>query len=269
MVLSVDNIVIDFFLLRPSYREKLSALLSHLPAKYNIGIASWTSKKPGTFREQTSIRLPDGRSFWIGAALNGVTTSWGRCRVEFNPNKVGSCDVLHEVLSFLMGCTDPVQREVVRFDLAIDLPIPREHCLLVKDKRLYIERRHGKEITQYLGAKSSSTGRVKLYNKRLESKLDYDLTRLELTIDPSVPFSELAFPIVYFWDASKLSLNKVRITDTERYIIGAFLNGYGSLGDLGRKTKQKIQLLLDCYIQCVTVDPQDYAAIIDQVNSYL
>ena len=69
--------------------------------------------------------------------------------------------------------------------------MPRENCFLVKDRRMYIERRHGAEFTQYLGAKSSRVGRVKLYNKQAESNLDYPLTRLELTLDPQMPYVSL------------------------------------------------------------------------------
>ena len=164
--------------------------------------------------------------------------------------------------------TREVLRHVNRFDLAIDLPVDRQRCFLIKDARMYIERRHGREFTQYLGAKSSCVGRVKLYNKQIESGLDYPLTRLELTLNPNEPYEEVRFPTVYIIN-TVASGDDVRVTETDRFILGALLQGYGSLNDLGRKTRAKMQKLMADYVEQVEIAAEDYAAIRDQLNTYL
>ena len=173
------------------------SLLDKLPITHAVEVTHWNNFRPGSFREQFSIRFQDGNSFWIGAVLNGRKPEWGRVRLEFNANKVAEHEVFQLLLSYLVGNTRPMHRTVKRFDLAIDIPVLRQDVFLVKDNRAYIERRHGQEWTQYLGAKSSTVGRVKLYNKQVESNLGHPLTRLELTLDPATPYEKIKFPEVY------------------------------------------------------------------------
>ena len=261
--------VLDYTLVKPIVRELLAMALEKVSSQYDAQVISWTSFKPGTFQEQFSIRLKDGTSFWIGSALNSMSTIWGRYRMEFNPNKVGNHAEFKRLLGFFALHTSPMQRSVKRFDLAIDIPIERENCFLVKDRRMYIERRHGKEYTQYLGSKASTVGRVKLYNKQLESGLDYPLTRLELTLDPEEPFLNINFPKVFYQDNDKLCLDGLKATDTERFILNALLQGYGTLNDLGRKTRAKMEKLMAEYVHYVEITETDYAAILDQLHPYL
>ena len=143
LTLSVDNVVLDFELTTPAKRNSLMSLMDVLPIRHEVEVVHWNSFRPGTFKEQFSIRMSDGTSFWVGAALVSTSTLWGRCRMEFNPNKVASHDVFNVVLGFFLENTRPILRKIARFDLAVDIPIPRHRCFLVKDMRLYIERRHG------------------------------------------------------------------------------------------------------------------------------
>ena len=244
-------------------------VLDKVSSQYDAQIVYWTSYKPGTFQEQFSIRLKDGTSFWIGSALNSTSTIWGRYRMEFNPNKVGNHAEFKRLLGFFALHTSPMQRSVKRFDLAIDIPIDREYCFLVKDRRMYIERRHGREYTQYLGSKSSSVGRVKLYNKQVESDLDYPLTRLELTLDPEEPYEKVNFPKVFYLDNDKLCLDGFKATDTERFILNSLLHGCGMLNDLGRKTRAKIEKLMTEYVHNVEITEADYATILNQLQLYV
>ena len=243
--------------------------ISAIPILHAAEVVHWDSYKPGTFRDQFSIRLEAGVSFWIGVALNGSSVSWGRCRLEVNPNKVGAEPVFLEMLEFLNQVTRPVTRHIKRFDLAIDIPVPREDCFLVKDRRMYIERRHGAEYTQYLGAKSSSVGRVKLYNKQAESELNYPLTRLELTLDPDTPYEKINMPVVYCLDHKELRLDGIKLSDTDRFILGALLNGYGALTGLGRKTRKKMTELMEHHTTKIGVSEEDYTAILQQLDMYV
>lgn len=269
MTYSVDGIVMDFIIRDPAIREKLAFFLENLPITHHADVVSWQSFKPGTFRSQNSVKLDNGASFWVGCALNGVSTHWAHHRVEFNPNRVADSEVFRTVLRFIVENTREVYRSVRRFDLAVDIPIERGNCFLVKDRRLYIERRHGQELTQYLGAKSSTVGRVKLYNKQVESGLDYPLTRLELTIDPATPYDKVNFPEVYFLDTLDLCTDEIKATDTEKFIVNALLQGFGSLNDLGRKTRAKVKALLQEHVHSAEVPYEIYEAILSQVCQYL
>lgn len=268
LTLSVDNIVLDLYISAPAARTALMKLLDALPMRYAVEVTHWDSFRVGAFREQFTIAHQDGTSFWLGAALNGKKTEWGRVRLDFNPNKVAQHTAFQTLLLFLVKNTRPMHRIIKRFDLAIDIPVDRFDCFLVKDSRAYSERRHGQEWTQYLGAKSSTVGRVKLYNKTVEARLNYPLTRLELTLDPAVGYDEMAFPTVYAAFTAQISTDEFEATDTERFILGALLNGYGSLNMLGRKTRTKMERLLELYVQRVEISKSEYDAILSQLYRY-
>lgn len=266
-ILSVDNVVIDLYLSNYLHRDQLMKLLDQLPMQYVTDVQHWTSYRLGTYREQFSIRVSDKTSFWVGAALNLAKTNWGKVRVEFNPNKVADSEVFQVVFGFLVNHTHPMHRIVRRFDLAVDIPIDRMSVYLVKDARAYFERRHGKELTQYLGPRSAH-GRVKVYNKQLESKLDFPLTRLEITLDPAVPYKEIKFPTVYYIDNMQMQVDELKATDTERFILNAIMQGYGTTKQLGRKTGEKIERLMGQYVKYVEVSEVEYRQIIDQLKKY-
>ena len=123
----------------------------------------------------------------------------------------------------------------------------------MKDSRAYLERRHGREFTQYLGAKSSTVGRVKLYNKQAEAHLDYPLTRLELTLDPSILYEKINFPTVYYLDDLQMSFSSYKATETEQFILNALFQGCGTLDQLGRRTREKIKVLMADHVKKVEI----------------
>lgn len=268
LILSIDNVVLDVYISAPKTRDALMGLLDKLPLQYAVEVTHWNSFRPGTFREQFSIRHQDGTSFWLGAVLNGRKPEWGKVRLDFNPNKVAGHAVFVKLLSFLLESTRPMHRTIKRYDLAVDIPVKRFDVFLVKDSRAYIERRHGQEWTQYLGAQSSHPGRVKLYNKTVEANLTYPLTRLEITLDPKVSYDKIPWPTVYYLRTYQMEMDELKATDTERFILNALLQGYGSLNQLGRKTREKIRLLLDHYVGYVKVAAKDYNTIFYQLFSY-
>lgn len=233
-------------------------------------IIFWEGNKPGTFRKQYLFKLEEGASFWLGHGLIATGIHLDRYRLEFNPNKVANYKVFKTVHSLLIEHAREVATHIARFDLAIDIPVDRAKCFLVKDRRLYIERRHGAEYTQYLGSKSASVGRVKLYNKTVEAKLDYPLTRLELTLDPGTPFDKINFPKVYYLKSTCTnSTCDIKLTDTERFIINAILQGCGTVNELGRKTRAKIEMLMTKHVCLVSISSRTYKRVLEQLNSYL
>jgi len=105
-----------------------------------------------------------------------------RVVLEFNPNKLEYDDFteIHNVIRCLVDLT------VVRCDLAIDIPVPRQFANLIKDQRNYEYHDYNVNgITEYLGSRNN-TNYVKLYDKQKESGLEEPLTRLEYTCKPSL-----------------------------------------------------------------------------------
>ena len=243
-------------------------LLGKLPITHAVEVTHWNSFKMGSFKEQFTLRFQDGNSFWIGVVLNGRKPEWGRLRLDFNPNKIAGHEVFQLLLGYLMGSTRPMHRTIKRYDLAVDIPVLRQNAFLVKDNRAYLERRHGQEWTQYLGANRSTVGRVKLYNKMTESHLDHPLTRLELTLDPATPYGKIRFPTVFYLDDLQMCFDKARVTETERFIIEALFQGCGTIDQLGRRTQAKIKALMEGYAKQVEVNEQDYSRIVSQVYGY-
>lgn len=243
-------------------------LLEKLPITHAVEVTHWNIFKIGSFKEQFTIRFQDDNSFWVGVVLNGRKPEWGRVRLDFNPNKVANHSVFQMVLRQCVSSTRPMSRKTRRYDLAADIPVLRQDAFLVKDSRAYLERRHGREFTQYLGAKSSTVGRVKLYDKAAEAGLNYPLTRLEMTLDPATPYERVNFPTVYYLDNLQMSFSSYKATETEQFILNALFQGCGTLDQLGRRTREKIKVLMAEHVKKVEISREDYEQMIRQVKSY-
>ncbi len=112
--------------------------------------------------------------------------------IDFNPNKMNSNELL-EITNLLRWL---VEVEVVRFDLAVDVPVDRKFVHLIKDNRTYEYQDHNENgITEYLGTRNN-TNYVKVYDKTRESSLDEAMTRVELTCSFSMSESVKHFPSV-------------------------------------------------------------------------
>ncbi len=268
LTLSIDNIILDASITRPELQDLLKSMILNIGRGNSAQVVSWESRKQGTFRYQTSIQTDTDRSFWVGNGLISGGTLIDRYRLDANPNKVGDNVNFEMIRSFLVRNSRGGICKIPRFDLAIDLPVDRSQCFLVKDRRLYIERRHGVEFTQYLGAKSSQVGRVKLYNKAAEAKLATPLTRLELTLAPSTTYEDLNFPEVYVMDKQAMVLDGVKLSETDRFILNAILQGYGKVTDLGRKTRDKIKGVMANHLRKVEISRKAYTLILEQLTTY-
>lgn len=145
------------------------------------------SAKAFTYSVLFRVRVRNSTSsFSVGLGFNGLkSVDKKNCFIEFNPNRVGKSFELTYILGYLASlhiCLD-----LSLYDIAIDIPICKKYVSLIKDKRVYkkfIYDCEGVNVTEYLGS-TSDYGRVKLYNKTIESELDYNLTRLELTTNSS------------------------------------------------------------------------------------
>lgn len=223
------------------------------------------------YRHNFTVECDNGHTFWIGLCPNSekVTNNFKTVTVEFNPCKVG------EELTFFSHYKRLVSLSkfaplVKRFDLAIDIPVDRDRCYLIKDRRTYQEYRNSSlDLTQYLGHRSSG-GFVKLYNKAKELGIsDYGLTRLELTIDYEYSHFDIVqaiFPTVYVFDDYQLDIN---ITDTDKVLLLACLGNMEYLDMLGRKKREKVKGILADSTVTLTLDRNKYNDILAHIQEYL
>lgn len=161
-------------------------------------------------------------SFTVGLGFTGSEDNRRKGYIDFNPNKV--LGAVYYDGGFFRALSSPFDSEFVSsspsdlflevfrfiflhsksfhlstFDLAVDLKISRTQVQLLKDRRKYVQfRRTSEDFTEYLGCRSSG-GAVKIYNKSLESGLDFACTRIELTLD-SLQYDTWAAhtPEIYF-----------------------------------------------------------------------
>ncbi len=267
--LSVDKVAVDYMMNGPDALTALGRLLDNLPIRYAVNTRSWENFKIGSFRQNYTVTFQNGNSFWLGVALNSTKTEWMRVRLEVNPNKCATHASLLAVLAFLNGNTRPMHTTIKRYDLAVDIPVERDNAKLIKDGRVYSERRHGKEWTEYLGAQASHIGRVKLYNKQTEAALPYPLTRLEVTLSPSTCFEKIPWPQAYYIQRRQIEIAELSITNTERYILSALLAGFGSTKELCRKEREKMDTLMALYVQPIQISKHDYQLLLSNLRAFL
>lgn len=184
---SCDSVIVDFKLDKNKGQALLDFIQSRVLWQYDYferfgGIGRFKHSFTFDFGQKSTVTL------LIGLYGASGTLEADKVRLDFNPNKV-DCQELEDII---FHCRLWAKRSVlVRWDLAIDFPAPRRDFILVRTDR----RKRGLEevsddnFTEYLGRRNSP-GRYKLYNKSVESGLDYPLTRSELTCSGSWTASE-------------------------------------------------------------------------------
>lgn len=226
-------------------------------------------ERPGygirNYHENLVIVVDTGESFYFAVRPNTDAPSeyWETCKVEFNPAKVGCCLQFMEFYNQLIeGCK---WVDFKRFDVAIDIPVPRENVMMFKDIRKYTSIEYSAaNKTTYLGCRTQH-GQVKLYNKQLESKLEFPLTRLEITLDyAKCTYSEFKrlFPRV----VAMTSVENLK--DTDLVLCMACLEHEEYLRMLGRKMRKKIETLLHEASQELVPDEILYKEILTQILWY-
>lgn len=249
LIYSVDmlrltcQMTVDFFELKISSREPV----------YKEKLTSWTSTKIDTFYYNYNYNDGDC-SFWFGFIANREKTGKNKSlmnphttfnfTVEFNPNKVKDCSLLLHILSLSSSW------ELKQSDFAIDIKTNISNiCGLDKGKKecLMTYDCGGSDKTYYIGKRDN---RVKIYNKTLESSLDYDLTRIEITkYFDNLPLKNL-FAYSYngyvpelFISEFQLSLDDIKSDKTLFALVYAVTNGF-PLHDLSRDYKKKVKNFL-------------------------
>lgn len=262
---SLDMLTLEF-IIPHSDVQRLMTMYS-----MRINFTQWESKKLSVCRYNYSVECENENSFYIGFSPNWKKSEHGFVsgRVEFNPSKLADdltfISSYQELLSYVpFGFAKPV-----KFDLAIDIPVARDKIHLIKDKRTYEEYSNSNsDRTQYLG-KRNSHGRVKVYNKALEQKIDIDLTRIELTIDydkRSIDEIKKILPSLYLLDSFQFPLG---IVGTDKVILVAILSDLSLMRELGRKKQDKIKAYLADMQLNLTLDIDKYNKVLENIQGYI
>lgn len=205
VVYSIDMIrlQLDF----SSKKRSLSFQNYILSLKGNIVEIFPPSYKAYRYRYLYKIHCLNDNVFIIGLHFNGSGKDSNYLGfIEFNPNKVAHEKEFQDIFSSLQKfcfCAD-----IVRWDLAVDVPVRRDRCKLCLDDYDGVYRLHENSLldySQYLRERNKP-GYVKLYNKQIESGLDYELTRLEVTVGKKMlyhDFCEICPEVIIKGDGNK------------------------------------------------------------------
>lgn len=261
-IYSCDKVQLVF---RLRYGEG-QGLLDALAAAYWMEFDHRESRKQGSYRNQFSVKVGEGLSFWLGVGL--TTPAKPRptdgAKLEYNPNKVGGCRALLWLLAQLWQRAKVREACVVKaWDLAVDYPLPREALRMQRDARLYEEyTRSASDTTQYVGQRNAP-GRCKLYNKTVESRLDAVVTRLELTLAGGATPADVAdvWPVVYQLADVQTTTTIVALNDTDRFIFSTLLKEPDRIRELGRRKRAVMAALLSAARYTVKPDLDAVGAV--------
>jgi len=261
----LDKLTLDF-----EMSKKDAQCLMDLYSR-RVNFSQWESRKISVCRYNYSIECEDEKSFYIGFSPNWLKhDSYAvRGRVEFNPNKMLDDLIFLNTYMELKSKVPKCFLKVIKFDLAIDLPVSRDKVQLVKDKRTYEEYcNSSSDRTQYLGTRNSH-GRVKVYNKSLESKLNIDLTRVELTIDynkRSIDEVKKMLPSLYVLDSFQIPLN---INGTDKLLLIAILSDIALIKELPHTKRAKIKAYLADMQLNLSLDINKYNKVLANIQEYI
>lgn len=223
-----------------SYLNSLAVINTECEVKY---YPSYQQYKYRHMWEVKDLTAKESISWSIGLDLGRNADDKTKGYIEFNPNKCENSMLFSDFMKVFNLCTQS-GRELVRYDLAIDIPLSRHLCKLIrKGKTNYEFKVKDDGVTEYLGQRNTH-GRIKLYDKTVESKLDFPLTRLELTIGKGHKAFEI-FPTVWLYiDSIIPDFKGVELSTTQLVLVKLLReaeNPTEFLRLLDRHTKQKIE----------------------------
>ena len=243
----------------------------------NLLIRKYFNISPFKYRNLLAIQDTNTKhSFSLGLVYNDLNKTTNDCFIEFNPNKCineTNTGLAQPFLDYIKQHGSHI--ELVRYDLAIDIPIEREFVSLDKDMRKYtklwvtdveancsqivsdmkkkqihykidVKSKSLSNSTEYLGQRNKS-GFVKLYNKQIESDLDKPTTRLEITLDSISydKFIQVLPNISIYKNVSQADLDN--LNDTEKVLLKLLQQNSNCdlyLKQLGRKMQDKLKRIL-------------------------
>lgn len=248
--------------------QTVSSLLSSL--RYGSGGAygevtrDWLGKRISDYHENLTIALDNGSSWYFGVQPNCDSPNeyWTTCKLEFNPVKVQSVQFNEFYNRLIANCK---YLDFKRFDVAIDIMVPRENVMVLKDKRKQTTIEYSaSNKTTYLGCRGQH-GQVKIYNKQLEASLSYPMTRVEVTMDYENS-SYLEFKRVF---PKVLVLNDVESIDGSDLVLCLACREHDDyLRLLPYRRRKKIEALLEEASQSLLPDEVCYKGILSEILWY-
>ena len=267
---------LDMVRLSLELREDMQPFVTWLSNKNvtedNFDVRHRLSLTEFTYRDFFNIKT-DTYSFVLAIGFNGSRADRNKGFIEFNPNKCKGA-MFDKVFNKLRDYI--ISSDVVRYDLAIDIPIQRYLVRLVKDNRNYQYICSRESETEYLGVRNKS-GFTKLYDKTKESNLDYDLTRLEITCELATlaenkegitDVSKVNFPCVSILHEQE-GLVFDKLSSTDKVLIQA-LKMLDSPNSLLKQLKYEKRKKIEPYLceRTIQLDVVALKEIIKQVRVY-
>ncbi len=262
IIYSVDMLRLDFTLRTDKIKE-IETFGSWLI--YSLFFEKYTSYRFYNFRDLFVSEC----GLKIGLGFNGSKNKEKlKGFIEFNPNKQHDLFLkvkkkLHSLVQNGFGLKS--------YDIAIDIPEHRNNFFILKTQKhyryyeKYIESVKTHSITEYLG-KRNTNGFFKLYNKNVESKLDYDLTRAEITLtEPYYANFVKNMPDVLYVNNENFNNFIPAIQGLLRLSIE--YNDFTNLNMLDYSTRQKIKKQLK--YNKIDLTPEIFNSLIVKINMYI
>lgn len=209
----------------------------------------WISDRKMMFKYNYQIEVEEGRSFYLGFHHNNekdVEPGLHNLTIEFNPNKLKDNILIQHIFN-LSG-----DWFIRSYDLAVDIKCNILDLIFDKGLKRHVHTfsNGGDDITYNIG---KGDLRLKIYNKKRESKLDItgDLSRVEISRElDDFPVREVKFldwgldnfPDIYL-NNYIYSLSDYK-DKTMLPIIYAVQNGF-PISDLSRRYKEKLKNLFE------------------------
>lgn len=230
----LDNIVIKPFETEPNIKYKMKTVITGYRHNFYIeGYDLFGSKC----------------SYWVGATHNSKKQSDHTDIVlEFNPNKCTGEPILEYLLDHIYRNNKYV--EVKSLDVAIDIPCNILDLNISQSGNM--GRRiidNGSDDRTYYFRRGRSNGHIRIYNKKRESKLNYELTRYEITLNPNMYICDMnsySVPQNLFIPIRNIYNFQVPIdlSGTDKILLLACMDHPEYLRDLDRRKRKKIEQLL-------------------------
>lgn len=208
---SIDN-VICIYDLRVSYNTVLERIKSIVdvvkPSKYFEKLNNLPCTKYQFWVHTLNIDscyICLGRHNEKGTEVDTGKKAWyqlDKMRIEINPNKWHDTNLFKMLMDMVLEVAYEGYIDCV--DYAIDVPFNLNDIVVLKSRKEYGEYKG----TKYYGQRGKN-GMVRIYNKMIESNLNYELTRIETRWKTKDKFSSVDFGLIHRNVASdsKLSLS--------------------------------------------------------------
>lgn len=185
---SIDEVTVDFYVKDFNQKNVIKSIARICAlSEFEEGRSDWD------FLSHSKLDLkPSTKYNWFNSRIwcNGFFISIGQwtsfdkvnkdwtilpiIRINVNPNKHGGSALWNNLKKYIAAyCDDGM---IVKYDYAIDVPVSPEYVNNIGSRK---EPGLNKG-TRYYGQRGRH-GRIKIYDKQAEQKLDYPLTRVEYT----------------------------------------------------------------------------------------